>query len=146
MLARREHSRHEIRQKLTELGALQADTEQVLEELVTRRLQSEVRFAEIFVRSRAGRGYGPRSIEADLRAKGLDAEQLAVALSESGYDWVRQAVEVRERRFGRPVPREPKEKARQMRFLQYRGFTQAQLSHALRHTVATVDDEAPLDD
>ena len=136
MLARREHSRSEIRQKLTDLGGLQADTEQVLEDLVSRRLQSETRFAEIFVRSRAERGYGPRSIEADLRAKGLDADQLAMALSESGYDWVRQAIEVRERRFGKVLPREPKEKARQMRFLQYRGFTQAQLSRALRHMAA----------
>lgn len=134
MLARREHSRSEIRQKLTELGGLQADTEQVLDDLVARRLQSETRFAEIFVRSRAERGYGPRSIEADLRAKGLDADQLVLALSESGYDWVQQAMEAREKRFGRPLPREPKEKARQMRFLQYRGFTHAQLSRALRQT------------
>lgn len=132
MQARREHSRQEIRQKLLELGGSPDVVEPLLEALIQRRLQSDERFAEVFVRSRAERGYGPRVIEAELRGKGLPAELLEDALMASGYDWLAQAALVRQKRFGRTLPAEMREKARQMRFLQYRGFTGAQVGQALR--------------
>lgn len=132
MQARREHSRQEIRQKLLDLGGRTDVVEPLLDALVQRRLQSDERFAEIYVRSRAERGYGPRVIEAELRGKGLAPELLEEALSDSGYDWLEQAALVRQKRFGRSLPSDMKEKARQLRFLQYRGFTGSQVSQALR--------------
>lgn len=132
MQARREHSCQEIRRKLLDLGGEPVQVDTILSELVSRRLQSDERFAEIYVRSRAERGYGPRVIEAELRGKGLDPELQAAALLTSGYDWTEQAGLVRQRRFGRALPAEPRERARQMRFLQYRGFSGAQISQALR--------------
>lgn len=132
MQARREHSRQEIRQKLLDLGGTPDAVDPLLDALIQRRLQSDVRFAEIFVRSRAERGYGPRVIEAELRGKGLAPELLEEALSGSGYDWLAQAVLVRQKRFGQSLPSDMKEKARQVRFLQYRGFTGSQVSQALR--------------
>lgn len=132
MQARREHSRQEIRQKLLELGGETLQVEQLLDELVRRRLQSDDRFAEIYVRSRAERGYGPRVIEAELRSRGLAAELVQEAMAGSGYDWAEQAVLQRQKRFGRSQPAEMKEKARQVRFLQYRGFSGSQVSQALK--------------
>ena len=132
MLTRREHSRHELRQKLCEQGGEARDVEQLLDELVERKLQSDSRFAEVFVRSRAERGYGPRVIQMELKNRGLSAEQLSEAMDASAYDWFEQAAEVRQRRFGHALPKEPRERARQMRFLQYRGFTGAQVARALR--------------
>lgn len=139
LLARREHSRAEIRQKLFDQGGNAVDIEQVLDELVRRKLQSDTRFAEVFVRSRAERGYGPRVIAGDLRTRGLDADQVDEALSASGYDWGARASEARQKRFGRALPEEMRERARQLRFLQYRGFTGAQAGKALRCEVLEED-------
>lgn len=132
LLTRREHSRVELERKLGGLGADSGLVADVLDELAERRLQSDERFAEVFVRSRAEKGHGPRSIAADLRARGLDAAAVAAALDASGYDWAQRAAEVRQARFGRLLPREPREKARQLRFLQYRGFDAGDCGKALR--------------
>ncbi|HET8730381.1 MAG TPA: regulatory protein RecX [Moraxellaceae bacterium] len=139
MLSRREHSRVELERKLSESGGTSSDVHAILDELSERRLQSDERFAEVFVRSRAEKGYGPRSIAVDLRTRGLDPEQVSAALAASGYDWSQRAVEVRQGRFGRTLPSDPREKARQLRFLQYRGFGGADCAIALRCDVAGDD-------
>jgi regulatory protein len=131
MLTRREHSRVELERKLKEIGADTPLIEAVLDELAERRLQSDERFAEVLVRSRAQKGYGPLAIEADLRGRGLDADQVSAALAASGYNWTRRAAEVRLARFGPSFPRDLRERARQMRFLQYRGFSGSDCSRAM---------------
>jgi regulatory protein len=131
MLTRREHSRAELQKKLSEQGGHEAVIGQVLDELVERRLQSDARFAEVFVRSRAEKGYGPRAISVDLRARGLDAETIATAMAASGYDWAALAADTRRRRFGTALPKDVRERARQLRFLQYRGFTGEHIGPAL---------------
>lgn len=132
MLTRRDHSRQELTRKLLEQGGLVDRVEAVLDELAERGLQCDARFVEVFVRSRAERGCGPRMILADLRGRGVDSELVERAIEASGYDWQKQANALRERRFGRAVPVEMREKARQLRFLQYRGFSGAQAGKALR--------------
>lgn len=139
MLTRREHSRVELERKLGDLGVQAPLVTAVLDELAERKLQSDERFAEVFVRSRAQKGHGPRSIGAELRSRGLDAEQVAAALAASGYDWSERAAEVRQDRFGRVLPADPREKARQLRFLQYRGFSGADCARALRCEVQEED-------
>jgi len=132
MLARREHSAGEIRDKLHEIGGDAGMIDAVIVELQERKLQSDERFAESFVRSRAERGYGPRVIEMALRERGIDKESACIALEGSGYDWRAQAVDVCRRRFGRSPASNPKERARQLRFLQYRGFAGSEVSAALK--------------
>lgn len=132
MLAKREHSVSEIRQKLGDIGGDVVLIDAVITDLQSRKLQSDTRFAESFVRSRAERGYGPRAIEMGLRERGLDRESVSLAIEASGYDWCEQAVNVRQRRFGADLPREPRERARQLRFLQYRGFAGREISVALK--------------
>jgi regulatory protein len=139
LLTRREHSRVELERKLGGLGVEAPLVADVLDELAERRLQSDDRFAEVLVRSRAQKGHGPRSIAADLRARGLEAEQVAAALAASGYDWAERCIEVRQARFGRNLPTDPREKARQLRFLQYRGFSGADCARALRCEVPEED-------
>lgn len=132
LLTRRDHSRQELSRKLLDQGGQADIVEAVLDELRERGLQCDTRFAELFVRSRAERGSGPRSIMADLRGRGIEAELVEQALLASTYDWQEQANTLRQRRFGRAVPEEMREKARQLRFLQYRGFSGAQAAKALR--------------
>lgn len=139
MLARREHSSGEIRQKLQDIGGDVDLIDAVIADLQSRKLQSDTRFAESYVRSRAERGYGPRAIEAGLRERGIDRESASLALGSSGYDWCEQAIDVRLRRFGASLPKDQRERARQLRFLQYRGFAGREISAALKG-------EAPDDD
>ncbi|HEY9149781.1 MAG TPA: regulatory protein RecX [Gammaproteobacteria bacterium] len=131
LLARREHSRLELARKLRQRGMAGADLEQVLDELVAARLLSDTRFAEEYARSRASRGYGPLRIRAELRERGIDDAGIQAALAELGEDWCQQARTARQRRFGEESPADLKERARQSRFLQQRGFSPEQIRQAL---------------
>jgi regulatory protein len=139
MLSRREHSRFELQRTLLELGAEEHILQRVLDELCEQRLQSDERFAEVFIRSHAERGCGPVAITRELRERGLAAEFIGEALTKAGYDWGVQARAVRDRRFGGACPSDLKERARQYRFLQYRGFTGAQIAAALGRATFSED-------
>ena len=131
LLARREHSRVELARKLAARGAPPEIVEAVLDGLVARGLQSDARSAESLVTSRLGRGQGPVRIRRELLQQGLEAETADDALEAHADDWQALAREVRKRKFGSEVPRAWKERARQMRFLEYRGFSGDQIRAAL---------------
>ena len=131
LLARREYARAELRRRL-ERRVLPAELiRAALDELVADQLLSDTRFAESFVASRSNRGQGPQRIRRDLEQRGVAGELIDVALAEAGVDWRRLAIQVRRKRFGPDLPAEYREKARQMRFLQYRGFELDQIHGAL---------------
>lgn len=122
LLARREHSYRELQQKLS---ARFADAELVraeLDRLRDERLQSDARFAEAYVHSRAQRLYGPLRIRIELRERGIDDALISMALSAGEIDWQANLQELVRSRFGSGAPADLKEKAKRLRFLQYRGF------------------------
>lgn len=131
LLAAREHSLFEMKQKLVAKGLPSEVVENLLAELVQDGLQSDSRFAEAFVRSRAGKGQGPERIRMELQQRGVASELISQAFAESEADWFTLAAEVRARKFGQSLPVDWKEKAKQGRFLQYRGFSSEQVRHAL---------------
>jgi len=104
-----------------------------LDALATDGLQDDARFAESYVRARGARGYGPRRIAAELRERGLVAAVIERALAEC--DWAAQARAAQRKKFG-SAPSTPAERARQIRFLDYRGFDAAHIRQAL-----STDDE-----
>ena len=128
LLARREHSAAELRRKLGGRGFDTDIVERIITDLVQQRLASDDRFAEAYVRARATRGYGPARLRLDLRQRGVDAT--LVEHSVKAGEW-QEAAAVRSKRFGPTLPSDPRERARQMRFLQYRGFTTEQIRRAL---------------
>ena len=97
-------------------------TARVIADLVRERLLNDARFAERYVASRAERGQGPLRIAADLASLGASRELIEAAVG-SGPDWRALAGTVRRRKFGAAPPDSWAEKARQARFLQYRGFS-----------------------
>ena len=130
-LARREHGFDELVDKLCDRGF---EPEVVVAELSRLReegLQSDRRFAEAFVSSRFRQGKGPQRIRAELRAKRLGDALVDAALRESEFDWGALARDVRVRKYGEAVPETFELKAKQMRFLTYRGFSQEQISVAM---------------
>jgi regulatory protein len=84
------------------------------------------------VHHHAKRGQGPVRIRAELRQQGIPDGQVEEALRCAEVDWVQLAREVRRRKFGATPPRSLGERAKQARFLQYRGFDAEQLRAAFR--------------
>jgi regulatory protein len=135
LLARREHARGELIQKLVARGHDRAVAGQVLDELGERGLLSETRFVDHLVGVKSGRGAGPRRIAAELRAKGVAKADVEAGLAASDADWVAECEKARRKRFGEALPVVAAEKARQMRFLAQRGFTSEQIRRVLRGEV-----------
>ncbi len=130
-LARREYAAGELRDKLGRAGFDAGLAAQVVGELAAEGLQCDTRFLEAFLHSRVRQGKGPVRIRAELCERGIAAAAAEGALASSGCDWYAHAREVRVRKFGTALPVEFVEKARQMRFLQYRGFAPDQIRAAL---------------
>lgn len=132
LLSRREYSARELQCKL-EPGQDAERVAEVLSELQRQGLQSDERFAEVWVRHRVLQGHGPIKIQMALREKGIAAEVISKVLTQGDVDWCEQARVVYRRRFGLRPPADPREKARQMRFLQYRGFNADQIRYAMEN-------------
>lgn len=130
MLARREHSVSEVRQKLVQRGFNGDRVEHYISLFQQEDLISDTRFAEAYMRSRIQRGYGPRYIEQALAAKHVEADNVALVL-ESYSNWAQLALQARSRRFGTDLPVDYKEKSKQMRFLQQRGFSHDHIRFAM---------------
>jgi regulatory protein len=122
LLARRDFASAELRAKLRSRGFDEGVAGEVIAELAARGVLDDRRFAENYVNWHAGRGQGPIRIAADLRRHGLPEGLIDAALA-SGPDWQALARRVRTARFGRQPPASWADKARQARFLQYRGFS-----------------------
>ncbi len=90
-------------------------------------LQSDARFAEQFVRMRASQGKGPVRISQELRQRGVADGLSAEMLGAFEGDWYDIAKRVWSKRFGSVRPVDLPERARQYRFMAYRGFTRDQI-------------------
>ncbi len=120
MLGRREHSGQELAQKLHELDADPVEVAALLQEFQSQNYQSDQRMAEMIVRANVRKGRGPARVKQTLRERHVDLELASEQIIDT--DWLALARALRIKKFGLDLPADPKEKARQMRFLQYRGF------------------------
>jgi regulatory protein len=132
LLARREHSAAELRVKLANSEATEEEIEQLLVELVETGLQSDDRFTENYVRYRSQRGFGPLRIKQELNERGVASDIADEHLRQSQIDWFELANEARCKRFGENSPSDFKERAKQQRFLQSRGFSHEQINESLK--------------
>jgi regulatory protein len=130
LLSRRDFCARELCEKLTAQGYEPSIIEGVVAELTERGFVNDERYAQQYVALHADRGHGPLRIGRELTALGIEPTLIESALS-SGEDWSRRAREVRIRRFGLEVPAGWSDKARQARFLQYRGFSNDHIRAAL---------------
>lgn len=130
MLARRDFCSSELTAKLREQGYAAAAVHSVISDLIEQRFLDDARYATHYVSYHADRGHGPHRIRRDLNNLELDAELIETALT-GEWDWARQAREVRIRKFGLAVPKDWPTRAKQARFLQYRGFSADHIRSAL---------------
>lgn len=121
-LAQREHSRLELARKLQPHVADEsgAALEALLDELQAQGWLSDARFAEALSRNRSER-QGVARIRAELRLRGVAAEQVEQATAALAGSEAERAQQVWDKKFGQP-PLDAAERARQIRFLLGRGF------------------------
>ncbi|MGA2709124.1 MAG: regulatory protein RecX [Steroidobacteraceae bacterium] len=129
-LARRDRASGELRQKLLEKGYDTGVVVDVIDRLVDERLLDDRRYVDNFVSFHAARGQGPLRVRAELRKLGLQGEMIEECLA-AYPDWIGQVHGARKKRFGAAPPTNFADIQRQARFLNYRGFTGAQIRTAL---------------
>jgi regulatory protein len=130
LLARRDFASGELAARLEADGYPAEAVAAVLADLTADRILDDARFATQYVAYHADRGQGPRRISMDLSARGVAPLHIEAAMA-AGKDWAALARGVRIRRFGLTPPETWAEKAKQGRFLQYRGFSSDHIRSAL---------------
>jgi len=135
-LAQREHSRLELHHKLIKKGFDSTVIATVLTQLQTDNLLSDERFVENYLRVRISKGYGPLRIEQELRERGIASTLLSQALNFHDPQWLTRAQQAWQKRFGRNLSPDRREQAKQIRFLQYRGFTSTQIKAVLSSSMS----------
>ncbi len=133
-LARRDHAAPELERKLKERGFDRETVGAVLQELASEHLLDDERYVERFVAYHVTRGQGPARITAELRQLQLPADMIRRHL-DAAADWPERARVVRRKKFGATLPGNYSARAKQARFLQYRGFASDHIRAALEADV-----------
>lgn len=132
LLAMREHSAKELKDKLERKFESPELVESAIAALIEQNLQSDERFTQAFVSMRQRQGKGPLIIKMELREKGVLAELIAQFIDDSDECWYELAYEVREKKYRGSAPADQRERAKQMRFLQSRGFSSRHIQAAFK--------------
>lgn len=122
LLAQREHTKFELQRKLIAKGFVVDEISKVVQELEKQGLQSEKRFVESYVTMRYKRGFGPVRIKAELSERGVDQGLIKEFLGDYKSIWPELAEKARLKKFGKEIPKDRQEQAKQMRYLYYKGF------------------------
>jgi len=140
LLARRDYSTHELKKKLGERGYTEHACEVVVDDLESTGKVNNERYGQNVVAYRARRGHGPARIRGELQKSGLARSDIEEAVKgEDAPDFLALARATRARKFGPDIPKDRRERARQARFLQYRGFS-------TDHIRAALDGDPEVDD
>lgn len=131
LLSHREHSKKELFTKLKTKGHTEEEINAVIERLESINYLNDERFAEIFVRSRLSKPLGASRIAQELIQKGISSELAKAAIADANADWFELAKQLKESKFGKEASKDFKEKAKQSRYLQYRGFNFEQIKYAV---------------
>ena len=134
LLSRREHSQYELLTKLDKRYPEETELIQaVLQKLIQQGLQSDQRFCEAYTRSSIAKYHGPNRLRQNLKVKGLGEELIEGVLQSAEIDWFELAKALRIKKYGNELTCDIKEKAKQQRFMQYRGFSFEQILYAMKN-------------
>ena len=123
LVSRREHSRHELRQKLNKrFPETMPIIEEALDKLVLNNILDDERFVEMYLNARARKGFGPKKIEMELYSKKVDSMLIGNAI-EAYESWTENAKNELKKKFKGIKPTDYKTKMKQKQFLFNRGFS-----------------------
>jgi regulatory protein len=120
-LSMREHSRMELARKLSRYAEEGDDIEALLDSLEAAKFLSQERFSESLVHRRSAR-FGNNRILSELQSHGIEGNALKDIRADLAEDEAARAYQVLQKKFGK-APEDANERAKQMRFLQQRGFS-----------------------
>ncbi|AMW78977.1 RecX family transcriptional regulator [Acinetobacter sp. TGL-Y2] len=130
VLTRKEYSKKDLIEKLCLYAEDREEVLMLVDELSRENYQSDQRVAEMTVRSQIRKGKGPNRIKLALNAKSIDKALAKNDMDE--IDWYEQAYMLKVKKYGTEVTIDAKMKAKQIRFLQYRGFEMDAIMKAIR--------------
>jgi len=132
-LGSRDHSAFELTRKLRQREHADDVIEAALEELVALNYVNDTRYAQLYTEQRLSKGYGPLSVRAKLRQRGVASHLVDSALKEQNISWVELAQAALELRFDSQTinSRDQRDMARMSRFLGARGFSSSDSLRAL---------------
>ncbi len=142
MLARREHSRRELKTRLGQSGYAGDEADAAIERLGEQHYQDDDRFAEVLLRSRIARGYGPLRLRVELKSHGFADARIRELLDAMDVDWSVCAANQLRRHYGSVGTADRVERMRRAQFLLRRGFAAATVCGV---TQADVDETADPD-
>ena len=123
LVSRREHSRHELRQKLNKrFPETMPIIEEALDKLVLNNILDDERFVEMYLNARARKGFGPIKIEMELYSKKVDSMLIGNAI-EAYESWAENAENELKKKFKGIKPTDYQSKMKQKQFLFNRGFS-----------------------
>jgi regulatory protein len=131
LLSRRDHGSYELLQKLQAKGYQEQEAEKAVQYCVEANYLNDQRYAQSQVRQHIAKGHGVNRIRQELNFKRVDEQTVAEALESEQTDWFELAKAVAEKKFKGKKAADQKEYAKQVRFMQYRGFSFDQISYAL---------------
>lgn len=131
LLSHREHASKELATKLKTKGHTEEEIASTIERLKEINYLNDERFAEIFVRSRISKPLGANRILQELIQKGVNNTLAKEAVDNAEVDWFELAKQLKERRFGEETTKDFREKSKQSRYLQYRGFSFDEIKYAI---------------
>ncbi len=131
LLSRREHSAFEIRDKLQKRDFDEAEIEQTIVELQQGDWLSDERFAEAYVRMRQLKGFGPIRIAIELNERGVKEEIVEAFLDVRDESWQHTLLQQYRKKYKNKAIENYSEKAKRIRFLQYRGFALDAIYHVV---------------
>ncbi len=121
-LSMREHSIKELSDKLTRKEYLQNSIEVVIKECLSLNYLNDLRFAKIYWRSRARRGFGPNKILMELKQKGIESDMAQQTSQQDELDFDEVIKRVYKKKFKQTVINDFKDKAKRQNYLYQRGF------------------------
>ena len=134
LLGSRDHSEFELTRKLRKREHSDEAISGALLELQELNYVNDARYAVDYTRQRVERGFGPLSVRAKLRERGIEAHHVNAALAGHNVDWSQLALQALLGRFDEDViaSRKSRDEARIARFLAARGFASSDAFKALR--------------
>lgn len=134
LLARRDHSTHELSRKLAKRSIPADVIGEVLKDLQRSGYVDDARYARCYAEQRVNKGYGPQSVRAKLRERGLEEADISCALEGLQLCWSEHAKSVIMQRFDDQIVKSTDRKceSRIARFLLQRGFSGSDSLRALQ--------------
>jgi regulatory protein len=123
LLARREHSRRELLEKLALRGFSQDEASPVIDEIAAQNWQNDERFADAFVRQRLQNGYGPLRIRYELQQRGISGVDIEALAAEAVGGWLESLLALYSRKYATEQTLSQAEWLKRSRFMQQRGFS-----------------------